>query len=194
VQAALARELHEELAITVTESVPWVIFDFDIHTRTSPAFRRVFRWQGVPTPSEGQQLIFHLPGAPAPAPLLPAALPVMRWLELPSACHGPVRRARVRPSGPSRLDCRRALAGLHGARYAGPRNGGRAGGRLVVARRYRKAGWRPVSRDADSGYAPDPGDPQALERLRRWACTDLQSSSSRRFPDPDPLPLAGEAE
>jgi len=170
VQAALARELHEELAITVTESVPWVIFDFDYpHAYVRLHFRRVFRWQGVPTPSEGQQLIFHLPGAPAPAPLLPAALPVMRWLELPerlpwsgtpgaSAAERPIEHwiAGVRWLACTARDTRDlATAVAQGADF-------------VVAPAL------PESRLADlcrvtpiPVYAPDPGDPQALERLRR---------------------------
>lgn len=84
IEQALARELAEELAITVTESVPWVVYDFDYpHAYVRLYFRRVFGWHGTPTSNEGQQLRFHQPGTPAPDPLLPAARPVMRWLELP---------------------------------------------------------------------------------------------------------------
>jgi len=84
VEHALARELTEELAITVTESVPWVVYDFDYpHAYVRLYFRRVYDWHGTPAPVEGQRLVFHHPGTPGPDPLLPAARPVMRWLELP---------------------------------------------------------------------------------------------------------------
>jgi hypothetical protein len=68
----------------VIESVPWVVFEFDYpHAYVRLHFRRVFGWTGAPTPLEGQRLLFHRPGAENPAPLLPAARPVMRWLQLP---------------------------------------------------------------------------------------------------------------
>jgi 8-oxo-dGTP diphosphatase len=94
VERALARELTEELNITVTGSVPWVVFDFDYpHAYVRLHFRRVFDWRGTPTPAEGQRLLFHRPGSPAPAPLLPAARPVMRWLSLPERLSWPPARA-----------------------------------------------------------------------------------------------------
>ena len=85
VEHALARELAEELRITVTESTPWVVFEYDYpHAYVRLHFRRVLRWEGTPTPAEGQRLMFHRPGTRPPVPLLPAAEPVMRWLTLPS--------------------------------------------------------------------------------------------------------------
>jgi 8-oxo-dGTP diphosphatase len=88
VEHALARELAEELAITVTESVPWVVYDFDYpHAYVRLYFRRVYGWHGTPRPVEGQRLLFHRPGTPRPDPLLPAAQPVMRWLDLPDRLH-----------------------------------------------------------------------------------------------------------
>jgi 8-oxo-dGTP diphosphatase len=84
VEHALARELAEELRITVTESDPWLVFEFDYpHAYVRLYFRRVVRWEGTPTPAEGQRLMFHRPGTQSPVPLLPAAQPVMRWLALP---------------------------------------------------------------------------------------------------------------
>ena len=46
-------------------------------------FRTVVRWTGEPAALEGQRVRFHLPRDAAPEPLLPAALPVVRWLRLP---------------------------------------------------------------------------------------------------------------
>src|SRR5882757_7457681 len=69
VEHALARELAEELRITLTESVPWLTFDFDYpHAYVRLYFRRVIGWHGTPTPLEGPRLMFHRPGAPAPDP------------------------------------------------------------------------------------------------------------------------------
>ena len=90
VEHALARELAEELQITVTESNPWVVFEFDYpHAYVRLYFRRVIRWDGIPRPAEGQRLMFHQPGTQSPVPLLPAALPVMRWLALPERLSWP---------------------------------------------------------------------------------------------------------
>ena len=91
VERALARELAEELHITVVESVPWLVFDFDYpHAYVRLHFRRVFDWRGTPTPLEGQRMMFHPSEAPAPVPLLPAARPVMRWLALPDQLTWPL--------------------------------------------------------------------------------------------------------
>jgi 8-oxo-dGTP diphosphatase len=90
VEHALARELAEELRITVVESMPWVVFDFDYpHAYVRLHFRRVVHWQGTPSAAEGQRLMFHRPGTPPPVPLLPAARPVMRWLDLPERLSWP---------------------------------------------------------------------------------------------------------
>jgi len=70
---ALARELAEELGVTVIESVPWVTFDFDYpHAYVRLHFSPGAALTGTPTAHEGQRLLFHRPGTPAPAPLLPA--------------------------------------------------------------------------------------------------------------------------
>jgi 8-oxo-dGTP diphosphatase len=83
VEAALARELHEELGIDIGASVPWVVFEHDYpHAYVRLHFRRVFDWRGAPHPHEGQRFDFFLP-ADAPQPLLPAAVPALRWLQLP---------------------------------------------------------------------------------------------------------------
>jgi 8-oxo-dGTP diphosphatase len=84
VAAALARELHEELAIEVGSVFPWVVTEFDYpHARVRLHFCRVFEWSGHLHAREQQQYGFfasdHLPDGP----LLPATIPVLRWLRLP---------------------------------------------------------------------------------------------------------------
>lgn len=82
---ALARELAEELGVTVGESQPWVTMEYDYpHAYVRLHFRRIHDWRGVPRSVEGQQLRFLAPGDAPPAPLLPAAVPAMRWIQLPT--------------------------------------------------------------------------------------------------------------
>lgn len=84
VAAALARELREELGIDIGPSVPWVTFEFDYpHAYVELQFRVVRQWRGDPHAREGQQLGFFDPAQSLPRPLLPAAVPALRWLLLP---------------------------------------------------------------------------------------------------------------
>ncbi len=85
VSAALARELHEELGIDIGPAVPWVTFEFAYaHAYVRLHFFRVHQWRGTPQAREGQRLRFVHPIAELPQPLLPAAVPALRWLLLPS--------------------------------------------------------------------------------------------------------------
>ncbi len=85
VAQALARELDEELGVQVRDSTPWVVMEYDYpHAYVRLHFRRVPQWSGTPRSVESQQLRFVLPGEQAPAPLLPAAVPAMRWIQLPA--------------------------------------------------------------------------------------------------------------
>jgi len=84
VETALARELHEELGLDVASSLPWVVFEHDYpHAYVRLHFRRVFDWRGEPHARERQRVGFFLPHHTLPAPLLPAAVPAMRWLAFP---------------------------------------------------------------------------------------------------------------
>jgi 8-oxo-dGTP diphosphatase len=85
VAAALVRELDEELGVRVHASTPWVVMEYDYpHAYVRLHFRRIHEWTGTPRPVEGQQLRFLMPGETPPAPLLPAAVPAMRWIQLPT--------------------------------------------------------------------------------------------------------------
>jgi 8-oxo-dGTP diphosphatase len=85
VEHALARELHEELGIDIGPATPWITFEFDYpHAYVRLHFCRVSDWRGAPHGREGQRTIFHRRDAPAPTPLLPAAVPALRWLGLPA--------------------------------------------------------------------------------------------------------------
>ena len=112
VEVALARELHEELGIAIGPSAPWVTFEFDYpHAYVELQFRITRVWRGVPHAREGQRLRFVDPAGELPQPLLPAAVPVLRWLRLPRTvlvtdAHGPSQPA--------------ATAGLAAANGTGP--------------------------------------------------------------------------
>ncbi len=85
IEHALQRELHEELGIDIASSTPWVTFEFDYpHAYVRLHFRRIDDWCGAPRGSEGQRLAFFRLHDPMPQPLLPAAVPALRWLSLPA--------------------------------------------------------------------------------------------------------------
>lgn len=83
--AALKRELHEELGITVRRAAPWLTQRYDYaHANVELNFFRVFDWQGEPHGRDGQAIAWQTPGAFDVAPLLPANTVVLRALTLPS--------------------------------------------------------------------------------------------------------------
>jgi 8-oxo-dGTP diphosphatase len=85
VAQALARELHEELGIDIEVPAPWVTFEYDYpHARVRLHFARVYAWRGAPHARERQRLGFFAPDGVLPQPLLPAAIPALRWLRLPA--------------------------------------------------------------------------------------------------------------
>lgn len=83
-EAALARELEEEIGITTTHAEPLVQFE-----HAYPDYRvrawlfRVADWAGEPHGREGQRLIYAEPDALHELPLLPANRPILAALELP---------------------------------------------------------------------------------------------------------------
>jgi 8-oxo-dGTP diphosphatase len=83
-EAALARELHEELGIVVSRACRWItrVFEYP-HATVRLNFFRVFDWQGEPHPHEGQVFSWQLPDAVEVTPLLPANFPILKALSLP---------------------------------------------------------------------------------------------------------------
>ena len=73
--AALARELHEELAVTVTRALPFITQRHDYsHAYVELQFFIVTGWDGDIRPQEGQAVAWQTPGAYTVSPMLPALL------------------------------------------------------------------------------------------------------------------------
>jgi 8-oxo-dGTP diphosphatase len=82
--AALSRELHEELGIEVEQAYPWITRDYDYpHAAVRLRFFRVAAWRGTLHGRESQQFAWQSPEALTVAPLLPANGPILRALALP---------------------------------------------------------------------------------------------------------------
>jgi 8-oxo-dGTP diphosphatase len=83
-EAALARELHEELGIDVETAYPWItrVFTYP-HATVRLNFFRVTRWGGEPHPREDQAIAWQAPGCRMASPMLPANAPVLASLALP---------------------------------------------------------------------------------------------------------------
>ncbi len=72
---ALARELHEELGIVVTDSHPMITQRHDYpHAWVELQFFIVTGWTGDIHPQEGQAVAWQTPGGYTVAPMLPALL------------------------------------------------------------------------------------------------------------------------
>jgi 8-oxo-dGTP diphosphatase len=79
VHEALARELHEELGITIEASERWheEIVDYP-HARVRLHFRKVFAWHGTFQMREGQAMAWQALPVQV-APVLPGTVPVLAW-------------------------------------------------------------------------------------------------------------------
>jgi len=84
IAGALARELHEELSIDIETPASWLtrVHDYP-HALVQLHFLRVFSWRGVLRARERQQFGFFTPDSLPTGPLLPATVPVLRWVGLP---------------------------------------------------------------------------------------------------------------
>jgi 8-oxo-dGTP diphosphatase len=82
---ALARELHEELGITVRAASPWLTQEFVYpHAHVELHFFRVRAFEGEPASHDGQAFAWQDPRAIDVAPLLPANTRVLAALTLPA--------------------------------------------------------------------------------------------------------------
>jgi 8-oxo-dGTP diphosphatase len=79
VEAALRRELHEELGIGIGPAIPWKVDMMDYpHALVRLHFCKVFQWTGEFEMRERQQMAWQdLPVQVAP--VLPGTVPVLRW-------------------------------------------------------------------------------------------------------------------
>jgi len=89
VVAALARELHEELGITIDDARPWNTTRMDYaHARVRLHFCKVLAWRGPFEMREGQAMAWQsLPVTVAP--VLPGTLPVLDWFAAELGFVGP---------------------------------------------------------------------------------------------------------
>lgn len=80
VEAALARELKEELDIDMRACEPWRTLEHDYpHAYVRLYFCKVTAWDGEPRGMEGQAVTWQTLPVDV-APLLPAAQPVLDWM------------------------------------------------------------------------------------------------------------------
>ncbi|MBX7230332.1 MAG: NUDIX domain-containing protein [Burkholderiaceae bacterium] len=85
VQAALARELQEELGIKVLSCQPWLTREFVYpHARVRLHFCKILAFEGQPQGLENQAFVWDDGLNPSIGPILPATLPLLRCLSLPS--------------------------------------------------------------------------------------------------------------
>jgi 8-oxo-dGTP diphosphatase len=84
-EAALARELHEELAIDVKQVYPWITRDYNYeHAAVRLRFFRVTDWSGELHGRENQAFAWQKIDDLNVGPLLPANGPILRALALPT--------------------------------------------------------------------------------------------------------------
>ncbi|KMZ11240.1 Mutator mutT protein (7,8-dihydro-8-oxoguanine-triphosphatase) [Candidatus Burkholderia humilis] len=81
IEAALGRELHEELGIDVKACELWRTLEHDYpHAYVRLFFCKVTQWTGTPHGREGQAFAWQRLPVDV-SPLLPAAIPILEWLE-----------------------------------------------------------------------------------------------------------------
>ena len=190
--AALARELDEELGITVRRSEPWVVREHVYpHGHVRLHFRRIVDWDGDVHSREGQAFTWQQPDAVAVGPLLPAAIAPIEWLRLPpvyaisdAAGRGPARDrsddgavaawldafdARLAAADPPRMLLLRepTLAGAAFERLAAAvlDRAARAGLRLMVSSRHPAELWREAGRRTAGGVHLSGRDLRAADAL-----------------------------
>jgi 8-oxo-dGTP diphosphatase len=80
VLAALKREFVEELGVYIASAEAWCCVEHVYpHAHVRLHFYLIRNWEGAPQSLEGQALAWQ--GAVELAPLLPATIPLIQWLE-----------------------------------------------------------------------------------------------------------------
>ena len=92
VEAALRRELHEELGISIGAVQPWneTLMDY-AHARVRLHFCKVREWRGRIEMREGQTMSWQSLPVDV-APVLPGTLPVLDWFAAEQGFPGPTHR------------------------------------------------------------------------------------------------------
>jgi 8-oxo-dGTP diphosphatase len=92
VEAALRRELHEELGIEIGTVRPWKVELVDYaHARVRLHFCKVFEWRGAFEMRERQQMAWQTLPVEV-APVLPGTVPVLAWFAAERGFAGPTHR------------------------------------------------------------------------------------------------------
>ena len=92
VEAALKRELHEELGITVDAVEPWKVEVIDYpHARVRLHFCKVREWHGAFEMREGQRMAWQTLPVEV-VPVLPGTVPVLGWFAAERGHAGPTHR------------------------------------------------------------------------------------------------------
>jgi len=79
VEAALRRELHEELGITIAAAEPWNVTLMDYaHARVRLHFCKVREWRGEFEMKESQKMAWQTLPVEV-RPVLPGTVPVLEW-------------------------------------------------------------------------------------------------------------------
>ena len=92
VEAALRRELDEELGITIGAAHPWKVELMDYpHARVRLHFCKVHDWTGVFEMREGQDMAWQRLPVDV-VPVLPGTIPVLQWLADERGHTGPTHR------------------------------------------------------------------------------------------------------
>lgn len=92
VDAALRRELHEELGITIGAAHPWqqLVMDYP-HARVRLHFCKVYDWTGEFQMREAQQMAWQTLPVEV-VPVLPGTIPVLQWFATERGHVGPTHR------------------------------------------------------------------------------------------------------
>ncbi len=92
VEAALRRELHEELGIVIGEVHPWQVELVDYpHARVRLHFCKVYAWQEAFEMREAQTMAWQTLPVEV-VPVLPGTIPVLRWFAEERRHQGPTHR------------------------------------------------------------------------------------------------------